>query len=59
MPTVTMLSAAELVERRRVLLDNAGMSEDELRERAADFLLPPDLAAAVREIEEIDFLLGG
>lgn len=57
-PTVETLSADELRRRREVVLEQAGMPEDVLRDRADQYLLTPDLAALVIELDEIDFLLG-
>lgn len=59
MATVEMLSAEELRRRREAVLQQAGMPEGVLRERADHYLLTPELAALVIELDEIDFLLGG
>jgi hypothetical protein len=59
MPTVEMLSADELRRRRDAVLQQAGMPEDVLRDRADHYVLTPELAALVIELDEIDFLLGG
>lgn len=59
MPTVEVLSALELRQRREAVLERAGMPEDVLRARADQYLLTPEFAALVIELDEIDFLLGG
>lgn len=48
----------ELQDERARLLRDAPFTEDELRERAADFLLTPAEARILRRLDEIAFLLG-
>ena len=58
MPEVETLSHDEIVRRRDELLAEAAMSEDELRSRAADYILSSREAAILSEIEGLEFLLG-
>ncbi len=58
MPTVEMLSAEELRARRATILSRTGLTEEELRERAEQFLLTPELTASLVALDEIDYLLG-
>ncbi|MGH3797741.1 MAG: hypothetical protein ACRDSP_22955 [Pseudonocardiaceae bacterium] len=49
----------QLEERRSAVLERLDISEDELRQRAAGYVLTPEEREALIELEEIDFLLGG
>lgn len=57
MATVVSRSPAELREERRMLLDRAGMNEDELRRRAATYQLSPQQMDIVSALDNIDYLL--
>ncbi len=57
MPTIEMLTPDEIHERRERLLAQAGMSEDELRRRAADYTLTSEQSAILDELSDLDFLL--
>jgi hypothetical protein len=57
-PGVLTRTREQLEERRRSVLDRTRVSEEELRRRAASYQLSVEEADALREIDEIDFLLG-
>jgi hypothetical protein len=57
MPTVELLSPAEIEGRRRDLLRRAGMPEDELRRRARDYMLTREQVGILSELEDLDYLL--
>jgi hypothetical protein len=58
MSPVLTPTVKSLEDERTELLAALRLTEDELRERAADFLLTPTEARALRRLDEIDFLLG-
>lgn len=58
MPTVEVLSHDDIVRRKAELLASVGASEDELRERAASYMLNPREAGILSEIDGMEFLLG-
>jgi hypothetical protein len=57
MPTGTVVTRRELLERRSELLRQAGLPEDELRHRAAAYLLDLQQIAVIDELDEIAYLL--
>jgi hypothetical protein len=57
-PGVLTRTREQLEERRRSVLERTRVSEEELRRRAASYQLSVEEADALREIDEIDFLLG-
>jgi hypothetical protein len=52
------MTQRELRDRRRQLLNEAPMSEEDLRRGAASYILTPEQAALLDEIDRIDYLLG-
>jgi len=56
--TVEMLTSEEAERQRSSLLDELGMSLDELRSRAEEHLLTPNETAKWRRVEELTWLLG-
>jgi uncharacterized small protein (DUF1192 family) len=58
MPTIEILSAEELEERRTALLAEVDMTEDELRNRGRTYSLSVHEAGILTEIDGLDFLLG-
>jgi len=57
-PLVQIMTQRELRDRRRQLLNEAPMSEEDLRRGAASYILTPEQAALLDEIDRIDYLLG-
>ena len=57
MPTLEILSAEDLRARRAALVVDAGLPEEELRERAADYTLSAEQMGLWSKIEDIDYLL--
>ena len=56
-PEVLVLKSDEDVEsRRRALLGQVGVAEEELRRRGADYLLTENEAVVLRELENLDYL---
>lgn len=55
--TLVRLTAQEIEERRRALLAEAGMSAEELRERADVWALTQAQSAILDALEDLDFLL--
>lgn len=58
MPTVNVMSTAELESRRRELLDSVDCSLYELRDRAHEYVLSLDELEVLRELERLEFLAG-
>lgn len=56
--TVKRYTAAELEKNRRELLASVHMTADQLRERGRNQTLSPEERQVLREIENIDYLLG-
>lgn len=56
--SVITRSEADLKKRRRALVADTRMTEKELRHRAESFQLSAREADLLREIDEIDYLLG-
>lgn len=53
------LSREDLERRRAAILKSVRMTEDELRERAREFMLQPHERVAFESIRAIDLLLEG
>ncbi|WP_445520487.1 hypothetical protein [Streptomyces sp. NEAU-174] len=58
-PTVIRRTPAELREQRARLIAEAGLTYDELRDRADAWTLSPEQQDIWATIEGIDYLLGG
>jgi hypothetical protein len=58
MSSVITPTKAELEDRRKALVAGTKMSERELRRRAESYQLGASEADVLREIDEIDYLLG-
>ncbi|HTZ43749.1 MAG TPA: hypothetical protein VMB79_07780 [Jatrophihabitans sp.] len=58
MPELEVLTRDEIVQRRKRLLAETSMSEDELRTRAANYTLTPRESGILAEIDGLEFLLG-
>lgn len=56
--TVEMLTRDQAERQRSTLLDELGMSLEDLRARAEEHLLTPDETAKWRRVEELTWLLG-
>lgn len=56
MPTVELLTDAEIEDRRRQLLERAGLPEEELRRRSRDYMLTREQMGILRELEDLDYL---
>jgi hypothetical protein len=56
---VEILTVEAAKKRRDELLQAVGGDEQAIRERAADYALQADELAALNEIDELDYLLGG
>ncbi len=56
MTTITVLTKDDIAARRRSLLDEAGLDLKELRERAESYLLSPEQALILKELDDLDFL---
>lgn len=57
-PTVHVMTATDLEDRRRALLSAAGCSLHDLRVRAHEYELSLDELEVLRELERIEFLSG-
>lgn len=58
MPPVSTHTEAELRERRADLLERVGISDERLHLLGSRYQLSPEAAAILREIDDIDYLLG-
>lgn len=58
MPPVSTHTEAELRERRAYLLEQVGISDERLHLLGSRYQLSPEAAAILREIDDIDYLLG-
>lgn len=58
MTTMLTPSAEDLTRERRELLSTARLSEHELRERSAHYLVTPEEAQILRRLDQIAYLLG-
>lgn len=58
MAEVVEVNPAELAERRSTMLEELGLTEPELRERAEDHSATPEEWDAWTELQTIRFLLG-
>jgi hypothetical protein len=56
--TIEKLTRDEANAQRKTLLDNIGMTFDEVRNRADDYSLTPEEMSAWRRIEDLTWLLG-
>lgn len=57
-PTIIVLTPEEIEQRRRDLLAASGLDHETLRERGANFMLSPEQAAILNELENLEFLAG-
>ena len=55
-PTITVLTAAQIRKRRAKLLAESGLDYDTLRERGEQYMLSPEQAAILHELENLEFL---
>lgn len=55
-PTITVLTAAQIRQRRAQLIADSGLDYDTLRERGEQYMLSPEQAAILHELENLDFL---
>lgn len=56
MAQITVLTKDDIAARRRDLLDEAGLTLDELHERAASYILSPEQAVILKELDDLEFL---
>lgn len=56
MTQITFLTKDDIARRRAELLAAAGLDLDELRERGANYLLSPEQALILKELEDLEFL---
>jgi len=57
-PPITILTPAEIEDRRKTLLAQAGLDLATLRERGETYQLSPEQAAILRELDDLEFLAG-
>lgn len=57
-PPITILTPAEIAQRRAELLAETGLDYDTLCERGAEYRLSPEQAVILQELEDLDFLAG-
>lgn len=57
MPTIEYLTPESLAERRAALLNEAGLSLEELRARDAAGTLDADAHAVLGELEDLEYLV--
>ena len=58
MPSLEVLTKDDIEARRRCLLRDAAMTEDELRERARSYTLTARESGILSEVDGLEFLLG-
>ena len=57
-PPITILTPADIEDRRNALLERAALDYETLRERGATYQLSPEQAAILRELDDLAFLAG-
>ena len=57
-PHITYLSRDEVQQRRRSLLERAGMDVATLRHRAEELRLSPEQEQLLQELDDLEFLAG-
>lgn len=55
-PTIIVLTPEDIELRRKELLAASGLDYDTLRERGANYMLSPEQAAILNELENLEFL---
>jgi hypothetical protein len=58
MTQITFLTKDDIARRQAELLDRAGLSLDELRDRQTTYRLSPEQALILKELEDLEFLAG-
>jgi len=56
MTQITFLTKDDIARRRAELLAAAGLGLEELRERGTKYLLSPEQALMLKELEDLEFL---